>query len=445
MNKLFGKILNKKTKSDSVFNLKYNLLAIFNIIINAANSILIMKIFGISYQADVYTIITAMNVALTLIPALLYQQFMYFYNDAKTISIENAKEFYNVTFKITLIFSIIFVASLTLLNESLFYIFANNLDSARLNLGLKANLINLLCFLFIPLTSVNSTLLNAESKFSVPFILRSVPPVFTSVALISMLFTHNFDLLVVMYAILLGYIVSFAIQIFLLYKLKLFSFDLKLKHPLLFAFLKNSITMQLGNNINNLLIIPVKTNILVLFPEGYPALFGYAERFVSILQQILIGPSSTILQSKISRFWSEKNVIMIKDLTKQFLKNGLAFLIPSIIVLYVVLPSLFNILIKEEVSGEKLLVVQILTFLLGVNLLQRVFEMPYLLMLFSAKNSLFIIMNNTRNIIITCVTIFASYQLVGIYSIAFGLIAGMLHNNLMTFLQAKKELKKLVN
>lgn len=404
-----------------------------------------IKVFGITFKADVYAIIITINTALTFLPAMIFEQFIYFYNDIKVQSKENAKDFFSASTNILILFEIMFVILLLIFNRSIITAFASNLDAVRFNLAVEANFINILSLLFIPLINLNTFLFNAEMKFSVPFIIKSVPPFITSIFFIWMIKTSSDNLLLVMYVTLAANFIAYIIQLILLKKLDFLQFKLILNHPQIVPFIKNSFTTRLGNNINNFFVPFITSNVLAGLPQGYASIYSYALKFVNMMQAVLTGPSATILQSKIAKFWSERKTEDIGIINRMFFRNSFMLVIPASVILYFIAPFVFKYLMKITIEDHQIIILQNLIILFSIWTFQKIFEAPYATIIFSSKSSLYIIINNSRNIVIIAVTLYLLSPVIGIYSLPTAFILGMIHNNITNYLKAKKELIKLTN
>ena len=166
-----------------MFNIRYNLLAIFQVTLSIINSVLLIRLFGVSYQTDSYLMAIAIITALQLLQLMTVEQFMYFYHDLKIKSVIEAHKFYGAAITFSIIIGIISVILLLPGINLVINIFVHDLDPLRINLLKNILFILILGLLFNPMNYVNQRLLNAEMKFSLPYVLESFYLVFISLSL----------------------------------------------------------------------------------------------------------------------------------------------------------------------------------------------------------------------------------------------------------------------
>jgi len=150
-----------------MFKLKYNLLALSQVMISFLNYFLLMKVFGVSDSTDAYLIISAIFGSLILLQMLTTEQFLFFYNDIKTKNLKDAHNFYGVAITVSILtafvtFMIAYFGSTFIIN-----FFINNIEDARPLLINSFFHIAILELLVAPIQSINQRLMNAEMYFTV--------------------------------------------------------------------------------------------------------------------------------------------------------------------------------------------------------------------------------------------------------------------------------------
>ena len=161
--------------------------------------------------------------------------------------------------------------------------------------------------IFDSANAVNQRLLQAEMKFSIPYVLNSLQALLTTLLLGYLVVTGNTSIELIAGARTAGICIAFLAGLAVAGRMG-FPFRFRLRHPAFGSFVRNSITMSFGQNIRNFLINPITNNILALLPTGYASYFYYAQRLHTISNHVVIGPSYTVLNSRVSMHWAGKNL-----------------------------------------------------------------------------------------------------------------------------------------
>lgn len=80
-----------------MFNLRYNFLAVYNLILAWLSSVLLIRVLGVSAKADAFLIASNIIASLQFVQTMFVEQFIFFYNDLKVNDRQNAREFYRAT------------------------------------------------------------------------------------------------------------------------------------------------------------------------------------------------------------------------------------------------------------------------------------------------------------------------------------------------------------
>ena len=241
-----------------MFNFRYNLLAILQLSFSILNSVLLIRLFGVSFQSDSYLMAVAIIAALQLLQLMMVEQFMYFYHDLKVESVKEAHNFYRASITFGIIVGVVSFIVLWPGVTLIINLFAHDIDPLRFNLLKSILIILIIGLIFNPMNYINQRLLNAEMKFSLPYILDSLYYLFISLGLFYILFSNNVNILILAYANVLGLIIAFILS-FILVKREGISIKPKKYHPLMKKFVKNSFSMKFGYNIHNLCLLQLLT------------------------------------------------------------------------------------------------------------------------------------------------------------------------------------------
>lgn len=410
-----------------MFNFRYNLLAILQVSLSIINSILLIRLFGVSYQTDSYLMAVGIITALQLLQLMMVEQFMYFYHDLKVINVKEAHNFYRAVITYGVMVGIVTFIILWPGVNFILNIFAHDLDPLRLNLLKSILIILIVGLIFNPMNYINQRLLNAEMKFSLPYLLDSLYFFFISISLIYILFSNNVNILFLAYANVLGLLIAFILS-FLLVKRQGISIKPKKYHHLMNKFVKNSFSMKFGHNIHNILFTPVTNNILALLPIGYASYFYYAQMIVIGLTSIVTGPQYRVLLSNVSTLWSEKKLNIITALIKKYLKLFLPLLIVSSAVTYFFIPAILEFISSGKLTFKDVTYIQMVFLGLAVWYIIIMAEGAFVSVGMASKNSKIFILTNSIFILVYFTLSLLLVQSLGIFAIPVAAVIGQLIN-----------------
>ncbi len=339
-----------------MFKLKYNFLALSQVVISLFNYFLLMRIFGVSDHTDAYLIVSAILGALILLQMLSTEQFLFFYNDIKIKGIDDAYNFYNAALTVSILTGIITLVISYFGSTFIVNFFISKSDNSSLFLVETFFRIAMLELLVAPVQSINQKLLNAEMRFSLPYILNIIPTLFVLMAMVYLYYLKKEDISILIYARAFGAFVSAVISLVAVKSINI-PVKLRLKHPQLKHFMQNSFTMRVGHNIHNFLFTPITTNILTALPSGYASYFYYAMKVGTIVNGVVIGPSLKVFQSKFSNIWSQGHTENAKDMMCKYFKITVPLILLGSVIGYLILPNALAS-ITDKLSNESLSIIQ---------------------------------------------------------------------------------------
>jgi peptidoglycan biosynthesis protein MviN/MurJ (putative lipid II flippase) len=427
-----------------MFNIKYNILALIGILIGFVSSILQIKTFGVSEQTDSYMIAFSIVFALNLFQLMLVEQFMFFYNDYKVHGIEKAQAFYRSVVTVGLVWGVLFYLCCTLLVDQIVYVFASGFQQGRLLLLKQYLYINLITTVFFPLNFVNDQLMNAEMKISVPYLLNIFPNLAIMLSYAYILFFGKNDIIICVYAHLAGFALSFVLRFLYISRFMRIPLRFEFNIEKLRPFITNSITMRFSHNMHNLIVNPITNNILSHLPSGSVSCYYYAEKFITILQSVMAGPSNIILGSKISFFWSNKDHHEIVKIIKYFLKIIPGLFIASFICVYFIIPYFFLFVSSSNVTARDIDVIQMVFILMALWQLIILFEAPFVRIILSSKDSKYLLLVNTQFIVLYFLLTRFLLGLYGIDAIPISCIMAQLVSVVLFVVFARRMMKKVM-
>jgi hypothetical protein len=378
----------------AMFNIRYNALAMYQVALGLLNSLLLMKVFGVSGEADAYLIALSIATSLQYVQLMFVEQFLFFYHDLKIVDRQGAKEFYHTAVTFSLLSGVILFPLFVLAVHPLISLFAFGIDPERYLLLRKILNIMFLGVIVDSANVVNQRLLNAEMKFSIPYVLGSLQALLTALLLVYLIVTGQTGIELIAGARAAGACVACLAGFAVVGRMG-FRFRLSLRHPSLIPFVKNSLAMRFGHNIQNFLVHPITNNILALLPSGFASIFYYAQRLHTVIGSVVVAPGYTVLQAKVSLQWAERNKAGIKSDIMRFLPSAAAlFAIATTVVLFLI-PVVLGLLGSRSMQPRDIRYIQSLFLALTPWSLVVLLESPFLSVSVASKKSIVFIATNS--------------------------------------------------
>ncbi len=399
--------------------MKYNALAVTQMGLRTAAALLLVRIFGVSLSMDAYFIGISILTALQAFEFLFVEQFMYFYADAKRRSAADAADFYGFSFCLALAVGAFFSLLCLFGAKPLSFVFAASLDSPRM-----AELVRLLPLLapmafFGPAAYVNERLLNAEEKFSLPYLTGII----SLCALLSfqlwMLALGTADAAFMAAASSFEAMIAFAAGMYFCRKAG-FSPRLVLRHPLALAFIRNSFAMRAGHGIYGFAFSLITNNALASLPGGYVSCFNYAQRALSVAHAVVTGPPLRILQAKLAAFWAGGRMAEGRLAVADYAKGALFLFFAAAAAAYLALPLILALAGGTSISPADISNIRSVFLSLSVWYGLVIFEAAFVSVCVAAKDSLVFIATNSVFSVIYWAVVFTALPRFGVYALAIG-------------------------
>jgi Na+-driven multidrug efflux pump len=425
----------------AIWRLRYNALAVINVGIGFANSLLNIGAFGVSKEADAIFIVQTIYNALGLITLSLVEQFLYYYHKIKNESEPEAKAFFNAVFTWTAIINMAFVLLMLLLDDKVTRFFALKVDPDRYFLIKRMLPLYLVSLFFTPISVLINSLQNAEQRYTLPYIFQMVPLVANLVANLYVIVVKSQDVMILAVGNLIGTCALFCIQALYL-QLNGFEFRIRLRHERLKAFFVDSFFMRLGHNIFNFCIQPIFSNVLVSLPVGMASSYGYANKISSVLVSITLGPSSNILTTNVSIACSNGDGVVILRSIKKFILGAIALLIPSVVLVYFLIPWVLSML-SSGISNEASENIKLLFCGLILWQMIMVIEGGFDRVLFAKNKALLFIIQNSISIgIILAITSLLN-KYFGVWVIPLALVVAQIANSAVYISRSMSEIRRI--
>ncbi len=434
----------KKLKFDSILNLKYNLLSLIQVIFGLINYSLMIKNFGVSAESDAYYLSVTIINSLSMISSIFSEQFLYFYNDIKVKGIDESIVFYQTTITFNIIFQIFFLLFLFFQVDLVIKLFAFNINLERYSIIKDLLYVLLFSFFFSPINQINNLILNSEMKFILTYTMQIISSFITFLSMIYIYYFDTHDIKILAYSTLFSIICNVLFQTYTLNKLG-FKIKLNFYYKGFSEFLKNSFTMKIGHNIHNFLVNPIISNTLSILPTGYVTSYSYADRMVSIMKNISIGPSFNIVQTKISLYVSENKYPDIKNIVYSFLKLSILLMTLSSMTIYFFIPSMIIFFSRGSIILSSINTIKYIFLLLSLWSLIVTSESPFVQVLAAKKNSRIFIIVNSIFIVSFFLLINILKDKFGIYSVPMSLILCQILNSYLYISESLRQINQFSN
>lgn len=423
-----------------MFKLKYNALALVQIFFGFLNSILLLKIFGVSDQTDSYFIGDLILGAVVMVQMMAVEQFMYFYNELKAGNRESAHSLYAFALFLSLVIGALSFAVINLFSAPVIALFAYKLDPARLDVLKRLFPVFSLLAVVNPLNFLNAKLLNAEGRFAYPYVLGIIPSLFTACAMGYLYLSDGSDIMAVLAASVIGN----AAAVFLgLWAVSSSGIPVRLAagHPSARKFVANSFKVKFGHNINSILTPLVTNNLLSAFSPGAVSYFGYAWKIVGVIGNLATGPSARIFASGISTAWPAGDMGKLKALAAQYLRLITPLFAFSVLLAFAGLPYALRLVSSSRLSGADIGAIRLMFLALSAWYFIGLVESAYMQVCIASKRSRVFVINNSVFIACYFATAWAVKGALGIYAVPFGLVSAQILSLLLYFYSASRILK----
>jgi len=345
--------------------IKYNFLALAQVIIGLVSQVIFIRYFGISKETDAYFLCMTIVGSFQLASLLFVEMFMQYYNDAKQQSPQEAAVFYSVSFLFSFFIGIFTYIICYVGTDYVLGAFVYSIDPERLAV-LKGFLpLIALQLIWANMIFVNGELLKAEFHFAIGYIILIVYGVFNIAGML--LFASTLGIRSAIYAAIVSGIVTLCIRIIYTAYVVGIRFRSALWHKNMKAFIRKSIVKRIGDNMHNLFKEPVTTNILSNFGEGLVSYFYYANRIMGILSMVVLGPIFQVYSARVSRFFPAGKITEIKQLIKKYAPQNILLALGSAVIVWFLIPPGIQLVAAKGISGNDISSIQYM-FLLFIPL-----------------------------------------------------------------------------
>ena len=402
-------------KRKDMFKFKYNILVSIQIILGLINSALLLRVFGVSVQSDVYLLANSIIGSLSGIQNLLIVQFIHFYNDEKVVSKESAHNFYNAALFFSFGIGIISFIIYHLFINQIINIFALNIDISRFLLVKNILLYSTLVLIFYPIMSINEAILNAEMKFSIPYIFAFIPTACIVATQILLMINSSTNIVRLAQAQAVGTMCVGIIGTIYITR-TLIPFKLQFWHKCMPKFIRNSVEIAGGHAFYGIFFNIILNNFLASFPKGIISCYYYAKKVIDICTSFSVGPSKNILRSNISKGLANLQLNKTAIFIRKYLK--LTVLIVGIVYAgaYLLIKPIIHILSSSITDNEIKVIKYLFLGLIPWSFLE-IIGVPFAQFNIAAKKSLYLYIANVGFLLTLFISLYFLANILGIYAI----------------------------
>jgi hypothetical protein len=332
---------------------KYNSLALAQTAISLANTVLFMRVFGAGDNTDAYFVSQTVIAALNLLQLLFVEQFMFFYNDYKVGGERDRQSFVNSAVTLAVLVGLVAFCTFAVLRLPISRVFALGFRGADLERLVRYYSIAVFAVVGFPANYISDNLMIAERKYS--------PVYFFNIGNLFLLLLYYIYAIVtnarrietlLWFQVGLTLIVPIVKTVYLRNALGI-RVKPQLNIRLLKPFIINSLKIRAASNIHNFLFTPITNGVLTILPGNFPTYYGYAMKFIGIIQTVMVAPSQRIYVSQLSSALSEgKGSDLSKVIVRYVAVAGLLVVFASAVA-YFAIPALLSAITTGDLGSER--------------------------------------------------------------------------------------------
>lgn len=345
---------------------KYNILAALQVLFSLLFYFQLASTFGATSQSDSFLVSFSIITAVQLLQLMFVEQSLFFYQQNKSESEYKAKTFYLNALGFSVLVGFFFYVIFYILSDKfveLYLVFGKGGDTE-----LMKNIFFYFCLglLVYPATYVNDRVLNAEGKFSLPYISETLPYVSMFLYFLYFKIANKVpDIHDVAISRVVGMAGGLLVTSSVLIKNGFFKYKyIKLEVDFL-TFVRNSFMMRLSHNINNFGVNFIVNSFLISLPEGFASIYHYAFKGVTIIKQIIVGPLYRVFQTELTEILYSKKFENIRDLTGGFEKKSIILYVVLLVVSWFLIEPVLNFIMPLKFESVVIRNISIYFLMIG--------------------------------------------------------------------------------
>jgi putative peptidoglycan lipid II flippase len=417
----------------------YNFVNTMQIFLGFMFQFFLARYFGASLFTDSYIMSVIIIDFISKLESSFTEMFIQYYNDLKVNNNKQEKLFYQSVFNLSILIGVlIFITTIVFMNL-IIKLFVSGFDTERI-MVLKS-LLGILVFSLIwnRLKEINNSLINAEMRFIIPYIIGLLTPISNIISLL--FFSKDYGIYSIAMSTLLSDMMILSIQQIYILKTFKIGFGRVFWHYKFKEFIKNSLSLKVGNQLWDFKDMVI-SNILSFSPHGTVSLYFYSFRIITVLFIVTNLPALQIFSSIISRLASEKDFVSMKMLLKMTVMKSTTSFIIALMLLVISLPKILSLILGYKFSMEDINIIHHLFLSLIPFYIILTIESPFLNIIIALKLSFKVIIINTIFIIAFCIFAFLLRTVLGIYTIPVSLMIAQSQNLILYAMNVQKFFKR---
>jgi hypothetical protein len=415
-----------------VFKLKYNLLAVSQVMLGAINIFILYRTYGAEANSAAFLLSLSIISSIQLILVSFSEQFVFHFHKARAEAESAGRHYYSSVFFSFLVLSLALGGVIFSQLGIILKLSAASLDPAAAERTLRLLEVLALSLLFYLPAQVTQAVLSARGQISTSYLLSSIPSFCQFAALVAAgMFDASIQFVAIAWTV--GQFLSLVAGcIFAAPRLPTPS---TFRHRLVVDTIVTSLKVRSAHNIHNFLLLLVINNYTSTLPLNYSALFFYVKRVSETFLNVVYGPTQKMLVNVISiGTQSGDNSKIANALRKTDLVFPPLFGI-AIIFGFFAIPYL---ILLKPLTSEEIMFVQISFVLLMLHTFLMAVEMPYAIVSMARHASIIFYISNTIFIALLCGATFVLMRYSPNYALAGSMCIAQVGNFVIIRSSAKK-------
>jgi O-antigen/teichoic acid export membrane protein len=351
----------------------YNALALLSVGIGLLNSLLTIRLLGISVDADIWLLGLAMISTLCILSQLGVEQFLYFHEEQRALGQTQAIQFLRAAVAWAVTTGVAFTLIVIMASPFLTLAFASGLSTVSQDRVVALIIAMAPQIAAAPLLHVTRQHQNAVARYTLAYLLLLWSP---AVLLFILLCANMLSTTPEKFAWVAGAggLIQIAACMMIMWPHISSQKQLAWSTPYFRRFISTSVAMRSGHALHNFLSSAIINSTLSNFSVGNVAIFQYANRFAAGATTIAVGPHSNIFHTRIAKAWADVTQAPAIESARQFLTHIAPIYVVTVIAIWLALPPAIRFITQVTMPLDALA----MTFLLlsvwyGVIQLESVF------------------------------------------------------------------------
>ncbi len=353
--------------------LGYSALGACSVAIGLANSILTLRMLGVSGESDVWLLSLAIVATFAFLSQMGVDQFLIFFEHERTRGASHALVFARAACQWAIVSGVVFAILVAVVSPIAVQFFAAGLSSqAKVN---TSGIVTAMAaqIAAVPLAHVVRQYLNAQGRYVLSYIVGLWAPLIMTILLLYAYLTSST-------VSSLAWLVGAGGLMQMIFCTALVWPQIgghapqqgywRTLRPLIVA----SLAMRTGHALHNFFSALIINATLSSLSPGAISIFQYASRFASAAAGIAVGPQGGILNAQVSRGWAEHDRRAVTTAAWDFSKRVLPILVAFVVAIWYLLPTIIGLLVPQKMPIDDLvLAFLILSCWYGIIQMEAVF------------------------------------------------------------------------